>query len=128
MGTKTQKQQIGQIGEDIACKFLVKHGYKIIQRNYLKVFGEIDIICGKNGIIHFIEVKSVSRKTICDFSDEYRPEDNIHANKLKRIGRTIQTYIFENNLEQEWKFDIVTVHLDHANKVASVNTMFDVIL
>ena len=128
MADKTLKQQIGQIGEDIACKFLVKHDYLILLRNYRKSFGEIDIICKKNNKIHFIEVKAVSRQTQLTTFDAHRPEDNIHAKKLTRIGRTIQAYIYENNLEPEWQFDVITVYLDHSAKSASVHTMFNLIL
>jgi hypothetical protein len=42
MGTKTEKQEIGQIGEDIATRFLVKHSFEVILRNYRKKYGEID--------------------------------------------------------------------------------------
>ena len=57
----TEKQKIGQIGEDYACEYLEKNGYKVIERNYLKKWGEIDIISKKANKIHFVEVKSVSR-------------------------------------------------------------------
>lgn len=128
MGIKTQKQKIGNIGEDLTCKFLVKHGYKVIERNYLKTFGEIDIICTKNNVLHFIEVKTVSRKTFSQATDEFRPEDNVHASKLVRIGRTIQAYLNENNAKIDWQFDVITVNLDHGAKTATINTMFDLII
>ncbi len=57
----TDKQKIGQKGEDEACFYLEKKGYKVIERNYLKKWGEIDIVCKKNSKIHFVEVKTVSR-------------------------------------------------------------------
>ncbi|TSC70571.1 MAG: putative endonuclease [Parcubacteria group bacterium Gr01-1014_46] len=57
----TDKQKIGQIGEDDACKYLTGLGYKVIERNYLKKWGEIDIVVKKGNKLHFVEVKSVSR-------------------------------------------------------------------
>ncbi|MDR0461933.1 MAG: YraN family protein [Christensenellaceae bacterium] len=52
----------GAIAEDLACEYLLKHGYKILQRNYAFVGnfkgGEIDIIAKHGEAIHFIEVKS----------------------------------------------------------------------
>ena len=60
---RTNKRKIGDIGENIACMFLVKRGFKVIGRNYLKKWGEIDIIAEKQGILHFVEVKSVTYAT-----------------------------------------------------------------
>lgn len=57
----TEKQKIGKIGEDCACDYLRKEGYKILERNYLKKWGELDIVAQKGKKIHFVEVKSVSR-------------------------------------------------------------------
>ena len=47
----------GILGEDKACAFLKKQGFKILKRNFHSKFGEIDIIATKDEILHFIEVK-----------------------------------------------------------------------
>lgn len=57
---KTQKQKIGDLGEGIACNYLRGKGFEIIERNYWKPWGEIDIVAEKQGITYFIEVKTVS--------------------------------------------------------------------
>ncbi len=54
---RTEKRILGDLGEDLACKFLLKKDFVIIERNYLRKWGEIDIIAKKNAKIHFIEVK-----------------------------------------------------------------------
>ncbi|MBU4223686.1 YraN family protein, partial [Patescibacteria group bacterium] len=41
---QTEKQKIGELGENIACKFLMKHGHEILDRNYRKKWGEIDVV------------------------------------------------------------------------------------
>jgi len=58
-------KDIGNYGEDMAVKFLLEKGYEIIERNFLKPFGEIDIIAlapaDKNSstpILVFLEVKT----------------------------------------------------------------------
>ena len=140
-------QNIGKIGEETACKFLMKHGYQIILRNYWKKWGEIDIIAKKDRVIHFVEVKTVSRDLAfvlnkdfvsCETKkgvkhetlDSYRPEDNIHPWKLKRLSRAIQTYLIENNISEDdkWQFDAITVFLDIKNKTAEVDHIKDIIL
>ncbi len=128
MGEKTEKQKVGQIGEDIAVRFLVKQGFSIAERNYLKKYGEIDVICRKNQRLHFVEVKTVTRGTLGEKLDNYRPEDNVHKSKLQSIGRTIQAYIFEYNVSEDWQFDVITIELNAFNKTARVNVIHDVIL
>lgn len=129
MTQKTEKQNIGRTGEEIATKFLVKHGYTIVERNYLKKFGEIDVICRKDAKIHFVEVKTVSRETLfSETSDEYRAEDNIHSAKLKRIGRTIEVYLNEKDIKEDWEFHAVVVLLDQKKKVAKVSFLHNLVI
>ncbi|MDE7454461.1 MAG: YraN family protein [Clostridia bacterium] len=51
---------IGVVGEDLACKYLCKKGYKILERNFSCKYGEIDVIAQQRGYYVFIEVKSRS--------------------------------------------------------------------
>ena len=130
IGKKNIGNEKGRLGEEIACRFLVNKGFKLIERNYQKKWGEIDIIASKYNILHFIEVKSVSREmdnfnVTRETSDEYRAEDNIHPAKIKRISRTIQSYLSFKNISPEtlWYFDALTVKLDMKNKKAKVFIM-----
>ena len=129
----SEKQKIGETGENIAVKFLVKQGFSIIDRNYTKKWGEIDIIAEKENKLYFIEVKSVSRITLNNVTHEtndYHPEDNMHPWKLKRISRTIQTYLMSNRNkeEMEWQVDLIVVYLDMKNKKARIKVVKDIIL
>ena len=131
----TEKRKFGNLGEDIACRFLTKHGFIILERNYLKKCGEIDIIIKKGSLLHFIEVKSVSCEINREVSDEtnnlnYRPEDNIHIWKLKRISKTIQLYLLERNVsdETDWQFDVITVYIDRKRLVSKVRIIENVVL
>lgn len=124
--------KVGRIGEDTACVFLMKRGFSIVDRNYWKKWGEIDIVAERDGVTRFIEVKSVSRESLDDVSDEtgHRPEDNVHPMKLKRMRRVIQTYLAEKGIGEEgrWQSDVAAVYLDHANKKAKVRLVENVLL
>ena len=133
----SETQKIGKIGENIAVKFLVKHNFSILDRNYTKKWGEIDIVAEKADKVYFIEVKSVSRETLHDVNretlDQYHPEDNMHPWKLKRMARTIQTYLLSKNLDEkakeiDWQVDLLVVFLDLKNKNAKVKVVKDIIL
>ena len=130
--SETQKK--GEIGENMAVKFLVKHGFSILDRNYTKKWGEIDIIAEKTNKLYFIEVKSVSKPNLNivtrDTLDQYHPEDNMHPWKLKRMSRTIQTYLLSKKVpdEKEWQVDLLVVFLDIKNKKAKIKVVSDIIL
>lgn len=61
-----QHNRLGALGEELAEKFLVKRGFTIIDRNYRKPWGELDIVARKRATVHFVEVKSRA----CSVSDE----------------------------------------------------------
>ncbi len=73
----SQSQKIGKIGEDIAIKFLMKHDFSILETNYTKKWGEIDIIAQKNHKFFFIEVKSVSRSLVSTVPENIEGDDNV---------------------------------------------------
>lgn len=131
--------KIGILGENIAETFLVKRGFKILEKNYLKKWGEIDIVAKKGKTIRFVEVKAVSCEMIGDFVsretplearecrnnpfskaikasnrgetklDEFRPEENVHHHKLMRLNRAIQSYLSERHVSPETLYQIDVV-------------------
>lgn len=124
----TEKQIMGEMGEDFACNFLKDMGFKIVERNYFKKWGELDIVVKKGEIIHFIEVKTVSRENNFYQNDHYKPEDNLHPWKLKRLGRIVESYLLEKDIENDWQFDVVTVYLDKEKKLLKIDFLEDLVL
>ena len=125
MDKRTQKRKTGDIGESIASKFLVKRGFSIIARNYLKKCGEIDIICNKDGKLFFVEVKTSRGNVSHETSDVFRPEDNIHQAKINRIDRAIQVYLEETNYLPFSIIFGVIIELDEKTKEAKVRLLND---
>ena len=129
--SKTQK--IGEIGEKTAVRFLMKHGFYILDKNYTKKWGEIDIIAKKSNKLYFIEVKSISCDNLDLVSQEtsqYRPEDNMHPCKRMRMSRTIQTYLLDKRVSEdtEWQVDLLVIYLDFQKNTSRVKVVSDVIL
>ncbi len=233
--SKTDKQIIGNLGEGIICNYLKDKGFEIIERNYWKPWGEIDVIASKKGTTYFVEVKTVQtrnepclpagrreimqnkrgktnivthetqncvscenfsfeslgdtkgfvRKIVSFFErcrnksvscgtggcrnnvphetlscensvscgtkesvqheknlkkvrrirdlNRYRPEDNLHPWKLKRLSRVIQTYLVEKDkknvsYETDWQFDVAIVYLNIKDREVKVKYLEDIIL
>lgn len=140
----SNSQKIGELGEDVACKFLIKHGFSILERNYTKKWGEIDIIAQKGEKRFFIEVKSKSVSDL-DFvfsrqlggqvnetnllAQAGRPEENMHPWKMKRLRRVVETYLISKRFGYiDWQFDLLVVYLDIENRKARVKTIENIIL
>ncbi len=139
--------EIGSVGEGIAAKWLMSKGFEIVERNYRKKWGEIDIVARlpsgqsretqrnaqKEQKIHFIEVKTVSYETIDQMKryvsrETWRPEDNVHQSKLERLSRAIQTWILDRTYEGDWQFDVITVKVVPREKYASIKLIDNIVL
>lgn len=128
MNPRTQKQIVGEYGENAASAFLVKKGLRILDRNYRKPWGEIDIVAIKDKVIHFVEVKTVVRDGGLEKADSWEPEDNLHPWKLKRLSRTIETYLlqyFDDN-EPDWVFDALLVTISWQNEIRNIEWIEDI--
>ena len=88
------KKFLGRKGELTAEGFLVKNGYKILQKNYRTKFGEVDIIASKNDIINFVEVKTRT-------STKYgTPAEAVNYDKQRRYRDGATYYLLSNNLDE----------------------------
>ncbi len=110
-------KDIGNLGERIATIFLESKGFVLIERNFTKPWGEIDIICEKDDTIRFIEVKSM---TVNDFSRErsYEPEALVNHRKLKKVARTASLYMESRRDRREYQIDVVGVLLNKKKRQA----------
>ena len=76
----------GRKGEDLACEFLKKKGYRILERNFRCKMGEMDIIAAGDGCLCFVEVKARTR------TDYGMPRDAVDRKKQRKLLRTAQLY------------------------------------
>lgn len=126
-------KNIGRIGEDLAVNHLKKIGFSILARNYLKKWGEIDVIASKADRIHFVEVKTVSYETRNYLNNAvshgtWRPEENVHFKKMQRLSRTIETWLSENNCEKEWQIDVVAIRIVPRETFATIKIIDNIII
>lgn len=99
------KKQTGDAGEDFCAKYLKKHGYKILSRNYKKPYGEIDIIAFKNGVLCFVEVKTRNDQSLT------RAYEAVDYRKQQRIIKAAQAYLIDNPNDYMCRFDVCEVYI-----------------
>jgi putative endonuclease len=106
-GYMRYRKNVGDIGEDFAAKLLENSGYRIIARNFATKQGEIDIIALKDGVMHFIEVKTRTG------SQYGYPSDSVTKVKQDRIRKAAKSYL--SNRRLQWKsisFDVYEIMTD----------------
>lgn len=98
-------RKFGDAGEDLACRYLEKQGYEILERNkHYSKFCEIDIIAKYKKTVIFVEVKT--RKT-----DNYgSPFEAITKNKYENIKKGVQFYLSENKIK-DYRIDVIGITL-----------------
>jgi len=98
------KLSLGNRGEMLAWGYLVRSGFKILEKNYRTKLGEIDVIAEKNKRLYFVEVKTRST------SDKGLPEESVTVLKQRKIARLASGYLQKNNkLEQAAAFGVISI-------------------
>jgi len=120
----SKNQVTGRVGEDLACRFLEQKGFTIIERNYTKPYGEIDVVVIKDKKIHFIEVKTIALEVGRDVW--VRPAENMTSTKLEKCERVALQYVLERGVKGEWFYDAVFVTLDPLSRKAHVEFLSNV--
>ena len=113
---KFSTQNIGEKGEDYTVKFLEKKKYNILERNYRKRYGEIDIIAENKNYIVFVEVKTRHKDSMTSAADA------VNRQKQIRIIKTASLYLAENETEKFCRFDVCEVYVNSDNlKLVDIN-------
>lgn len=98
-----EHNDLGKLGEDFAAKYLLEKGYKILDRNWIYQKKELDIVALKDNLLVVVEVKSRST----DYFEH--PADAITLSKIKFLVRATQGYVDSKEIEQEVRFDVISV-------------------
>jgi putative endonuclease len=103
----------GRLGEKIAEFYLLKKGYQVIEKNFQKKIGEIDLILKKGQKVIFLEVKSRFQRDITQLPKE-PIQSAVSSTKRKKIKKTANLYIKLKNFSPEgnYRFDVITVLTD----------------
>jgi len=96
----------GKQGEDLAAAYLTQAGYRILERNYRCLFGEIDIVAEEGDVLAFVEVKSRRSAAYGD------PQLAVGPRKQMKISRIAMHYLGERRMGHcPARFDVLSVML-----------------
>ncbi len=111
----------GRLGEDLAARWLQERGYRILHRNWKYSYYELDLVAEKNGMLHFIEVKT--RRT-----DTFGyPEEGVTIRKMERLLLAGEAYQEQYPHWKRLQYHILSIRL-YANREPDYFLLEDVSL
>lgn len=99
------KLEKGRLGEDAVCRLLMQRGHELIERNYHRRCGEIDIISKCGGFVVFTEVKARKRGSLVSGLEA------VDFRKQAKIVRTADLWLSDNDTGLQPRYDIAEVTL-----------------
>ena len=102
----------GKNGEEIACNYLRRQGYVILETNKrFSRYCEIDIIAEDKKTLVFVEVKTRTTD-VCG-----HPFEAITKNKYKHIKTGLFTYLGDNPQYKNFRIDAISILLKPELKI-----------
>jgi putative endonuclease len=113
----------GRLGEDLAYRYLRRHGCTVVARNYAarSGAGEVDLVAWEGGVLVFVEVKT---RSSADFG---APEEAVDGEKQRRIAIAAREYGRRAQVDDtRTRFDIVSVMLGKPPRITWTRDAFRV--
>ncbi len=103
---------LGRWGEGLAVRLLARQGYEVLDRNWRCQAGEVDIVARRDGVYHFVEVRTRRGR---DFGT---PEESITPAKQARMAAVAECYLAEHGLQDvDWRLDLVAIEVDRRGRL-----------
>jgi putative endonuclease len=100
--------QLGKLGEKIAQKYLLGKKYRIVEKGYRLLRGEIDLVAYDGETLVFIEVKTRGPGALGS------PEESVDFRKQKQLRKIAEGYLALNEIEEkECRFDVISLFFDN---------------
>jgi len=111
-------RKLGDAGEDLACRYLQKRGYEILERNkHYSRYCELDIIAKYGDMVVFVEVKT--RKT-----DAFgTPLEAVTRTKFENIKKGVRFYLAEHRVKN-YRMDVISITLKPELKIEHIKGIF----
>ena len=93
----------GNQGEALAATWLAQNGYRMLHQNWRHSRWEVDIIAEKDGILHFVEVKTRRTKKFG------HPEENVDRKKIQNLINAAEEYLYQQPQWKRIQFNVLAI-------------------
>jgi putative endonuclease len=105
----TTGQSLGLLGERIAERWLLSHGWRIVARRFRSGHRDIDLVAERGGLLAFVEVKARRGATFGD------PVAAVHWRKQRELGRSARVWVARfGEPGAVYRFDVIGVLIEGA--------------
>lgn len=118
--SKTSNKTLGDLGEELAVKHLMRLGYRILVRKYRCPFGEIDVVAQDKDTLVFVEVRS---KCGCEYGLAYETINRTKMGRLEKVALAFQKRF--NLLDYNSRFDCVSILFDDEGRTIKTELFKD---
>ncbi len=103
----TLRSELGRLGEEAAARYLSQKGYRVVERNFRRPWGELDVVArAPDGTLVLVEVKTMRPGAL-------RPEDQMSRAKLEKFRRVASLYAGAHRElvddRRGWRLDLVAL-------------------
>jgi putative endonuclease len=108
-------KQFGADGEQLAANWLLRHGYRLLARNWRSPLGELDIVCEQGLELVFVEVKARHGVRLG------APEEAVTPAKQRRLIRAAESYLLAHHQEQRpFRIDVIAIDVASSGELVEV--------
>ena len=109
----------GAAGEQLACQWLLDHGFTVLHRNWRHGRDEIDIVAREGRFLVVVEVKTLTSSRWGD------PEDAVDQRKQMKLMRAADELIEQTEEDLELRFDVIAItHTPHGPDILHIPDAF----
>src|SRR5688572_19868677 len=101
------RQRFGELGERVAERWLVRHGWRVLQRRFRNGRRDIDLVAERDGLVAFVEVKARRGDRFGD------PVEAVNWRKQRELARSAAVWIDRHGRPTDsYRFDVIGVLLE----------------
>ncbi|MBR1634583.1 MAG: YraN family protein [Lachnospiraceae bacterium] len=119
IGSEGNTRKVGQQYEDVAAEYLENQGYCIMERNYRRRGGELDIVAKRDGMLIVCEVKY--RKT----AEQGSPLEAVDARKQMQISKMTAHYLVSHGYREEVPVRFDVIGIDGNGQIRHIENAFE---
>ena len=95
--------ETGKWGEQLACEYLMREGYRIVERDWKCGQRDLDIVAIENDVYVFVEVKTRRNERLAN------ADEAVTTQKIRSVSIDANAYVKGHRIDRVLRFDIITV-------------------